>query len=36
MNIECDIIAKYLEKLNQPIKHESKIDLDFLAQNDFI
>ena len=34
VNIECDIIGKYVEKLGSPGKE--KIDIDFLAQNGFI
>ncbi|MFZ4520597.1 MAG: riboflavin synthase [Bacteroidales bacterium] len=36
VNIECDIIAKYVEKLQQPQSSGSKIDLDFLAKNNFL
>ena len=38
VNLECDIIGKYIEKLvqnNNTIKPESKIDLDFLMENGF-
>jgi len=34
VNIECDIIGKYVEKLGSSGK--GKIDIDFLAQNGFI
>ena len=36
LNIECDIIAKYIEKLSSPGSSGSKIDLDFLAKNNFL
>jgi riboflavin synthase len=36
VNIECDIIAKYAEKLLKPGNQESKITLEFLARNDFL
>ncbi|MEI7499531.1 MAG: riboflavin synthase [Bacteroidota bacterium] len=36
LNIECDIIAKYVEKLSSPISSGSKIDLDFMAKNNFL
>ncbi len=36
LNIECDIIAKYIEKLNAPGDKGSKIDLEFLAKNNFL
>ena len=36
LNIECDIIAKYIEKLNFPESHKSTIDMDFLAKNNFL
>jgi riboflavin synthase len=36
LNIECDIIAKYIEKLNAPGDKRSKIDLEFLAKNNFL
>ena len=36
LNIECDIIAKYIEKLNSTESQRSKIDLDFLAKNNFL
>jgi len=36
VNIECDIMAKYTEKLLKPENPESKITLDFLAKNDFL
>ena len=36
LNIECDIIAKYIEKLNSTGGHESKIDIDFLTKNNFL
>jgi riboflavin synthase len=34
VNIECDIIGKYIEKLGSSGK--GKIDIDFLAQNGFV
>jgi len=36
LNIECDIIAKYIEKLQTTGSHGSKIDMDFLAKNNFL
>jgi riboflavin synthase len=36
VNIECDIIAKYVEKLLNFHSGGKKIDLDFLARNDFL
>jgi len=36
VNIECDILAKYTEKLLKSESPESKITLDFLAKNDFL
>ena len=36
LNIECDIIAKYTEKLLNKSDTGRKIDLDFLARNDFL
>ncbi len=36
LNIECDIIAKYIEKLQQINIPGKKIDMDFLAKNDFL
>jgi riboflavin synthase len=36
LNIECDIIAKYIEKLHSRNATGRKIDLDFLAKNDFL
>jgi len=36
VNIECDILAKYLEKLTAAGGSGSKIDLDFLAKNNFL
>ncbi len=36
LNIECDIMAKYIEKLSSPGGHGSKIDMDFLAKNNFL
>ncbi len=36
VNIECDIIAKYAEKLLKSGNQESKITLEFLARNDFL
>jgi riboflavin synthase len=35
VNIECDIIAKYVEKLQQHDSQRTKIDMDFLARNGF-
>jgi riboflavin synthase len=36
VNIECDMIAKYIEKLSSPESSRSKIDLNFLAKNNFL
>jgi riboflavin synthase len=36
LNIECDIIAKYIEKLCVPGSSGSTIDLNFLANNNFL
>lgn len=38
VNIECDIVGKYIEKLLQPVdfENESKIDRNFLKENGFI
>lgn len=36
LNIECDLIAKYLEKLQSAGTSEQKIDMRFLADNDFL
>lgn len=38
VNIECDIVGKYIEKFLQPIdfENESKIDRNFLKENGFI
>lgn len=36
VNIECDIVAKYVEKLSQPVQEDSKVDLNFLEKNDFL
>jgi len=36
VNIECDQIAKYIEKLIQPVNRGSKIDMKFLEKNDFL
>jgi len=36
LNIECDMIAKYIEKLHTSGGQGSKIDLDFLAKNNFL
>lgn len=36
LNIECDIIAKYIEKLHKPGSTDSKINMDFLSRNDFL
>lgn len=36
VNIECDMIAKYIEKLCSPEISGSKIDLNFLAKNNFL
>ncbi len=35
VNIECDLIGKYVEKLFKP-GTDSRIDLEFLTKNDFI
>jgi riboflavin synthase alpha subunit len=34
VNIECDIIGKYVEKLSS--KKSDKVDLNFLAEHGFI
>ena len=36
LNIECDMIAKYIEKLSTFQQPATKIDLDFLKKNDFL
>jgi riboflavin synthase len=36
LNIECDIIAKYVEKLLNPGSKAGNIDMDFLGRNDFL
>jgi riboflavin synthase len=36
LNIECDMIAKYIEKLQQKNISGKRIDMDFLAKNDFL
>jgi riboflavin synthase len=36
LNIECDIIAKYVEKLHGSGSASSKIDMDFLSTNNFL
>jgi len=36
LNIECDIIAKYVEKLHKKDSGGMKIDMDFLERNDFV
>lgn len=38
VNIECDLIGKYVEKLllHEKVKKESSIDMNFLIQNGFI
>ena len=36
LNIECDVIAKYVEKLHEKSSTGGKIDLDFLARNEFL
>ncbi|MCX6267254.1 MAG: riboflavin synthase [Bacteroidetes bacterium] len=36
VNIECDIFAKYIEKLHTNGSSGRKIDMDFLARNDFL
>jgi riboflavin synthase len=36
VNIECDMIAKYVEKLSTPQTSGSKIDLEFLKKNDYL
>ena len=35
VNIECDMLAKYIEKLINTDKHSSKIDMDFLLKNGY-
>ncbi len=35
VNIECDMIAKYVEKLSAGQRQTGKIDVDFLKKNDF-
>lgn len=35
VNIECDMLAKYVEKLINPDKNSSKIDLEFLLKNGY-
>lgn len=35
VNIECDIIGKYIEKLLLPKEKESKITEEFLKENGF-
>jgi riboflavin synthase len=36
VNIECDLLAKYTEKLMKAGSPGSRIDMDFLARNDFL
>ncbi len=38
VNIECDIVGKYIEKLllHKEVENESKIDVNFLKENGFI
>ncbi|MEI7726505.1 MAG: riboflavin synthase [Bacteroidota bacterium] len=36
LNIECDILGKYIEKLQQKNPANLRIDIDFLAKNDFL
>ncbi|MCX6306320.1 MAG: riboflavin synthase [Bacteroidetes bacterium] len=36
VNIECDIIAKYVERLTMPHSTGRNIDMDFLARNNFL
>jgi len=36
VNIECDILAKYIEKLMNAGSPGSRIDMDFLSRNDFL
>ena len=36
VNIECDIIAKYIEKLQTHTAADRKINMDFLSRNDFL
>ncbi|MEI7727908.1 MAG: riboflavin synthase [Bacteroidota bacterium] len=36
LNIECDLIGKYVEKLCQKSSANLIIDIDFLAKNDFL
>jgi riboflavin synthase len=35
VNIECDMLAKYVEKLISPDRNSSKIDMDFLLKNGY-
>ena len=36
LNIECDLLAKYVEKLHKHDSAGQKIDMDFLSRNDFL
>jgi riboflavin synthase len=36
LNIECDLLAKYVEKLHKHGSSGRKIDMDFLSRNDFL
>jgi riboflavin synthase len=36
VNIECDILAKYIEKLQHPNISGGNIDMDFLTRNEFL
>lgn len=39
VNLECDMVGKYIEKLIKPMeskKEKEKIDLDFLSENGFL
>jgi riboflavin synthase len=36
VNVECDILAKYVEKLQYPNATKSNIDIGFLERNEFI
>lgn len=36
INIECDIIGKYIEKFTAGKKHDSEITMSFLAENGFV
>lgn len=36
VNIECDVIAKYLERLNKPLEDDSKISIGFLTEHGYL